>query len=241
MRAAIIDDQAICRDELKSCLACYLEKFYAGEAFLIDEFESGSRFLQVFGPETYDIIFIDQYMEGLSGIETARLIRERDSLVALIFVTSSHEHAVESYGVRASGYLVKPYHYKGFEQAMNLAHLEKILLSRFISIEDDKILLRNILWCDRDAHYAQVHTEDRGVVRYRVPFAAVESLLEPFSQFLTCYRGMIVNLDRVQRMDDTDFLMDTGERVPFRKRDRSEIRKQYYAYMFQKVREDSLL
>lgn len=72
MKAAIIDDLALCREELQDCLNRYLDENYAGETPMIHEFESGEAFLSRFVPGAYDIIFIDQYMDGLSGIDTAQ-------------------------------------------------------------------------------------------------------------------------------------------------------------------------
>lgn len=37
----------------------------------VGEFSSGEDFLSQFQPEAWDVIFIDQYMDGLSGIDTA--------------------------------------------------------------------------------------------------------------------------------------------------------------------------
>lgn len=47
-------------------------------------------------------------MPGLNGIELAKEIRSSDKAADIIFLTSSHEFAVESYTVKASNYLVKP-------------------------------------------------------------------------------------------------------------------------------------
>ena len=111
MKAAIIDDIALCRAEARSCFVRYIQDTCAGETPVVEEFSSGEEFLSRFTPGDYDIIFIDQYMDGLSGMNTAREIRSRDELAALVFVTTSREHAIESYGVRACGYLVKPLNY----------------------------------------------------------------------------------------------------------------------------------
>lgn len=240
MRAAIIDDLALCREELKENLTRYFSENYIGEEPVVEEFASGSEFMKMFQPEHYDVIFIDQYMEGLSGIDTAREIRRRDTSVALIFVTTSCGHAVDSYGVRACGYLVKPYSYEAFEQTMKLARVEKILKARFICVGDDKILLRDIVWCDRDGHYIQIHTDSCGVMRYRMAFSALETALASYPQFLQCYRGLMVNMDRAERIEEMEFFMDTGERVPFRKRDQADLRKRFSHYMFQKEREGGL-
>ena len=103
------------------------------------------------------------------------------------------------------------------------------------------ILLKEILWCDRDGHYVQIHTDMRGVLRYRVTIAFLEAVLSAYPQFLPCYRGLIINMDRVRRMEELEFLMDTGERVPFRKRDHKEIKSRFSQYMFRRARGEDLL
>lgn len=240
MKAAIIDDLTACRGEIRECLNRYLDENYAGETPVIEDFESGEEFLSRFTPETYDIIFIDQYMDGLSGMDTAKKIREKDGLVAVVFVTTSPDHAVESFGVRACGYLVKPFSYEKFEKTMEVARLEKIRNARFIRMEKNKVLLREILWCGQDGHYVEIHTEKRGIFRFRLPFGAFTGQLTPYPQFLTCYKGCIVNLERAQRIDGLDFVMDTGERVPFSARDRKKIETLFDEYTFQREREDGL-
>lgn len=241
MQVAIIDDLAVCRQEIKEYLLRYIRENYQGEEPELDEFESGTRFLDAFRPQVYDVIFIDQYMEGMSGMDTAREIRKLDEEAAIIFVTTSSDHAVDSYGVRASGYLIKPFTYEAFGETMRLARLGKIMNARFIALGDDRILLKEILWCDRDGHYVQIHTDMQGVLRYRVAFASLEAVLSAYPQFLPCYRGLIINMDRVRRMEELEFLMDTGERVPFRKRDHKGIKSRFSQYMFRRAREEDLL
>lgn len=240
MKAAIIDDLATCRDEIRNCLNCYLNENYAGETPVIEDFESGEEFLSHFTPESYDIIFIDQYMDGLSGIDTAEKIREKDQFVALLFVTTSLDHAIESFNVRACGYLVKPFSYEKFKKTMNLAQLEKIRNARFIHIEKNKLLLREILWCSQNDHYVEIHTEKRHIFRFRLPFGEFAKQLMPYPQFFTCYKGCIVNLERVERIDGLDFVIDTGEKVPFSARNRKKIEVLFDEYTFQREREDEL-
>jgi len=240
MKAAIIDDLAICREEMRESLKRYLDETYSGDMPVIREFESGEDFLSHFRPGDYDIIFIDQYMDGLSGINTAKRIREKDELAALVFVPTSLSHAIDSYEVRACGYLVKPYTYEKFRKTMELTRLEKIRSARFISVEQNKFLLREILWCDRDGHYIQIHTEKRGMFRSRIPFAELTGLLAPYRQFVNCYKSCIVNMDRVEQVDGLDFLLDTGDRVPFSGRKKKEMEELFDEYLFWREREDEM-
>lgn len=240
MKVAIIEDLAACREEIRSCLERYLDENYTGETPVTQDYESGEDFLSYGTKENWDIIFIDQYMNGLSGIDTAKKIRERDELVALIFVTSSLNHAIESFSVQASGYLVKPYSYQQFKKTMELARLDKIRNARFICMEKDKILLREILWCSQDYHYVEVHTDKRGIFRFRMPFGEFTKYLIPYPQFLICYKGCVVNMERAERIDGLDFIMDTGGKIPFSGRDRKKIETLFDEYLFRREREEGL-
>lgn len=241
MRVAIIDDISRCREDIREYLLRYMKENYAAETVSIEDYTSGQAFLSDFMPDTYDIIFIDQYMDGLSGIDTALEIRKLDKLAALIFVTTSRDHAIDSFTVQACGYLVKPYGYDNFAKTMETARLDKIWGARFIRIEQEKILLNEILWCDQDNHYVQIHTDKCGLYRFRLSFKSLTGLLAPYPQFLTCYKGCIVNLERVECIIRFDFLMDNGNIVPFSQRDKKKIESLYHSFIFQRERKGMLL
>ena len=240
MKVAIIDDLLECQNEIRDCLHRFFTEHYAKDPVQIESFFSGEEFLAGYTKDSFDLIFIDQYMHGLSGIETAEGIREIDELVVLVFITTSREHAIDSYHVRAGGYLLKPFSYDDFKQTLTLAGIAKLRNARFISIENDKILLREILWCDLDGHYIQIHTTQRGILRYRIPFSTAAAMLN-YPQFLTCYKGCMVNLDHVEKIDGLHFVLTTGDRILFSKRDKKKIESDYHTYLFQKAREDDLL
>lgn len=55
-----------------------------------------------------DLALLDVEMPGMSGIELAAAIKEKQPDVAVIFVTAYPKYAVSAFSVRASGYLLKP-------------------------------------------------------------------------------------------------------------------------------------
>ena len=59
-----------------------------------------------------DIILLDMIMPLVNGMDTARELRQADTAVRLVFLTSSPEFALESYEVRAFDYLLKPVTYE---------------------------------------------------------------------------------------------------------------------------------
>lgn len=77
---------------------------------LLAEIEKGTRF---------DILFLDVLMPGESGMDAAAEIRNYDSNVKIIFLTSSAEYAVQPYMVGAYFYQLKPIWAESFFRLMD--------------------------------------------------------------------------------------------------------------------------
>ena len=75
----------------------------------IFEYENGETFLTAAKECPFTVVFLDIYMNGSNGIDTAKELRRSDTDCLLIFTTTSTDHALEGFQVRALHYLVKPY------------------------------------------------------------------------------------------------------------------------------------
>ena len=112
------DDDPSVLDELHELLGSYRAEHNADiapTAFqspfeLLAAIEKGARF---------DILLLDVLMPGENGIEAAREIRQYDSNVKIIFLTSSAEFAVQSYTVGAYFYQLKPIWPESFFRLMD--------------------------------------------------------------------------------------------------------------------------
>ena len=107
MRIAIVDDIASERTLLHARLQQQLVK--RGVHADLAEFENGEFFLKAAKERSFAVLFLDIYMDGANGVEIARELRKSDPDCLLIFTTTSTDHAVEGFKVRALHYLVKPY------------------------------------------------------------------------------------------------------------------------------------
>ena len=107
MRIAIVDDLDAERAQLKERLVRQL-RARGTEAELL-EFDSGEAFLAAENEQRFSAAFLDIYMEGLSGMEAAKELRKTDADCLLVFTTTSTDHALEGFQVRALHYLVKPF------------------------------------------------------------------------------------------------------------------------------------
>lgn len=243
MKIAIIDDSKDDIQLIKHYIKEYFIHNYSGIPLTIHEYLSGESFLMAFSQSAYDIIFLDCYMKKLSGLETAQLIRKTDLSVLLIFITVSRDFAIDSYRVKACGYLVKPLTYESFSETMSLNMQNSLKKSQFVELENGKdyvrIFLKDIICCDISGHYSQIHTISK-IIRVRMAFSKLADVLSPYPEFLLCYRGCLVNMKKIVRIENQAFVMTNGDRIPFRKKEEGAIMKTYSSFLFEKVRNHEL-
>jgi len=84
----------------------YLE----GKGHNVTPAKSGDETLDLLENNQYDLIFLDENMPGLSGIETLTLINEKYITTPVIMITKSEEESImeEAIGSKISDYLIKP-------------------------------------------------------------------------------------------------------------------------------------
>lgn len=235
MRVAIVDDIQAERETLERYLNRYcLEQLLPCEATC---FDSGSAFVQA-GSFDYDLIFLDIYMPGLNGLDTAARIRQNNPDVLLIFTTTSADFAVKSYRVRAFDYLVKPFTYAQLSETLRLAVKSLSQAASFITLKtgrnQTRVLLHKILYVDYSNHYIQIHTEQGETVTSRMYFEEITKILAPYPQFLYCSRNCIINMDKVSRLEKADFILASGECIAMNRNTVAELRQKYADYIFQK-------
>ena len=103
MRIAICDDD---RDEIAKIQHVIAE--IQGN-YQVDTYLAGKTMLEAAGQgEKYDIAFCDIYMKNENGMNTAKEMQTVSPDTAIVFITSSTEHAVEAFSMQALHYLVKP-------------------------------------------------------------------------------------------------------------------------------------
>ncbi|WP_298247034.1 PglZ domain-containing protein [uncultured Christiangramia sp.] len=72
--------------------------------------KSGTEALELIEEENFDIIFLDENMPGLTGLETLTEIKERRETVPVVMITKSEEEYImeEAIGSKIADYLIKP-------------------------------------------------------------------------------------------------------------------------------------
>lgn len=85
----------------------------------VELFAGGEEFLAAQRSAPFDIVFLDIYMDGITGVETAERLRERDSSCKVVFLTTSSEFMLDALHLHAFDYIIKPVTAKAFAKTMN--------------------------------------------------------------------------------------------------------------------------
>ncbi len=211
LRIAVCDDDARQADALAASAAAWAQD--AGQPCETAVFLSAEAFL--FAPGPWDILLLDVEMPGMSGTELARRLRESDSRVQIVFITSHFEFMGEGYEVDALHYLVKP-----VETAKLSAVLDKAAARlaeeppSLVVVSDGetvKLYERDILYAEARAHDTAIRTA-KAEYRVRESIGALAARLS--ADFFQTHRSYYVSLKHVRRISRTAVTLDDGTEVP---------------------------
>lgn len=190
---------AICEDTDADARRLQLYAEQSGLPLLCERFESDEAFLHSFHAGRYDLVFMDIYMNNaVQGIKAAEAIRETDELVMLAFTTSSLDHTLESYRLKALMYLEKPVKAEDVKETLELALMKRKSLSLLTLTaaggQRKDIPLDSILYFEQKNHVVEVHTASGVFVTSQS--ARMDEIEErlPRPPFLRCHRSFMVNL-----------------------------------------------
>lgn len=212
----------------------------------VDQFETGYSFLSACKRFVYDLAFLDIFLKGdtRTGIDISSRLREKYPQCQFIFTTTSREHAVDAFRLHALDYLAKPYNYDDFADSMDRFSDRFRQFEHYITLKEGRqqtrVLIKDIMYTDYHNHYIQVHTTSN-MIRTYMSFADFAPLLEPYQEFLWCYRNCLVNMNYIATVDEKDFVLKNGERLPLSRMRKNEIVQTYADYIFEYVNRGNAL
>src|SRR3954467_11779899 len=128
LRAVLVDDEQLARDELGYLLG------RLGGIEVVGHAGNGIEALSTIDRLHPDVVFLDVQMPGLTGFEVARRMLDTQNGSHIIFVTAYDQHAIEAFEVNAVDYLLKPVEQARLELAVQRAR-RRIEVDRLDRIE----------------------------------------------------------------------------------------------------------
>ena len=220
LRAVVVDDEQLARDELGYLLG------RVGGVEVIGQAGNGVEALTTITRLQPDLVFLDVQMPGLTGFEVARRMLDTQAPAHIIFVTAYDQHAIEAFEVNAVDYLLKPVDQARLEVALQRARrrvatdrpdgaigdqLEKIVQlvadrqsrrerlaikvgERFLLVQADDIIHASLV----DDGIAVVTSQYAGTSSYRT-LDELQARLDP-TVFWRVHRSHLVNINKIKEI-----------------------------------------
>ena len=228
MRIAICDDEVsvveILEEKIKELLPdAIIEKYLSGEELILSSCKP-------------DILFLDIQMPGKDGMETARILREDNKEMILIFVTAAEEYVFQAFDVGAFHYLVKPFSDEKLKEVLTKAvHIAKNRLTpkedqKYIMIQSAgnhiRVFLRDIVYAEVYNRKVIIHTQDADI-EYYGKLQELECMAG--EDFFRTHRAYLVHFKYIEKYDANRVTMKNGTAM-IAKKNYPEFVKQYLKY-----------
>lgn len=203
----------------------------------LDCFDNGDDLLSKHEAGPYDIIFLDIVMPLLSGMDTAKELRNLDKSVKIIFLTSSPEFALNAYSVRALDYILKPVPYEKLKEVlkecMDLLHKEPAHVTLKTAGGYQKIYLHDIEYLEAQNKRVLFYLVDGDSLEVLQSLHSFEKELPDSTGFFKCHRSYLVNLKNVRHFTNIELTTKSGRQIPIARGFGKPFQDAYFALMFQ--------
>ena len=208
---------AICDDEREEILKIRNLIFNIQDNYRVDPFLNGQSLLEaVEEGNVYDLLFCDVYLQQENGIEIVRRLLRISPQTAVVFFTTSQEHAIEAFSVESLHYLVKPVSqediievFRRFGNRKKPRHTLTLRIDRMV----------NVLYQD----------EIMRVYSIRRPWQEISGMLD--DSFVQIKKGVTLNMHYISRMTFRECTTRDGLTFLLRRDQAKDIREKYFAFV----------
>ena len=230
MNIAICDDIVECREKLMTLLIPYIEKY----SLHIEVFETGEAFISSLERGiNYAIIFLDIELKGMSGLEVAQRIREKQDNTIIIFVTGYVNYVSDTFRLGAFQFLTKPINENDFAYDFERAiHTYQTQHRRYVVRWRDtntSVEYNKIYYIEAYNRHLFIHTTS-GEYECVGKLSDEYAKLKPYG-FARCHQGYLVNLSKIKQIDKKTVCMVNEENVPISRQLRSAFLEQFNLYL----------
>ena len=172
---------------------------------LLSTFDNAIEALAFLKTNKVDLLFLDINMHGLSGIE---LLETSTIDCQVIIITAYQEYALKGFDLQVSDYLLKPYSFERFVQAVD--RVQRNLLSNskpndktffFVKTEYrlEKIFFNDVFYIEGKKDYRKIHTTDKNVMTLQT----FNDFEREISSNLICrvHKSFMVSLAKIESIE----------------------------------------
>lgn len=199
-----------------------LEKYVAKIPFLelVDTTNSSLKALSIIEQTKIDLVFLDIQMPELTGLQLSKIIKGKTKI---IFTTAYSQFALDSYDVNAVDYLLKPFEFERFYEAVkkventqqdSISEVPKST-SEFLFVKTggknnfEKVYVNDILYIEGLKNYVAIHLLNSQIITNNT-LKNIEDLL-PKSEFIKTHKSFIVSLRHISKTDSLNVYVNNKD------------------------------
>ncbi len=229
MKIALCDDNKEFRTKLYDKLLT--SKIISDSDF--DKFSCAEDLIEsIKADNVYSIIFLDIEMEGLNGIEAAKIIKEKYPETVIVFVTNYGEYAIDAFDCDACGYLLKDFSNDKLDNLLRKVVKKVKTTKKHIYLDSENGLVTlfpdDIYYIEYTRRYCTYYTNsEKYTIKKNISNALSELKDYGFCQVYQCF---IVNFAKVQAILKEDVVLTNDVKVPISRYRKAQILKEYIHY-----------
>lgn len=234
LRIAVCDDNSEFLEQAVDLIKRWSEQ--SSTPLEIYRFDNGDELIAKNAVVRIDIIFLDIIMPLLNGMDTAKELRQTNTNVKIIFLTSSSEFALESYAVKAYDYLLKPISYEKIKNVLDECSYafdkepKNIVFKTAYGYQ--KLFYYDIEYAEAQNKKVVIYLRSGKTVDAAEPFYFFVKRLTDCDGFFKCHRSYLVYIQNVDHFNMTEIITKSGHRVPIARGYGKAFQEAYFSWMF---------
>lgn len=209
----IVDDEFLARKLLSE----YVSKVDCLN--LVDTCSDATKAMEVLNNNNVDILLLDIQMPDISGIEMIKYLNNNKA--AVILTTAYSEYAVDAFSLGVVDYLLKPFDYARFMQAINKviglssSDSSSETSNDYLMVKADyklyKINFEDLTFIEGQHEYVTFHTKTKRITALYSLKSLEETL--PKERFVRVHKSFIVSIKDIEDIDKT-IVTVAGNKIP---------------------------
>ena len=173
-----------------------------------------------------DVLFLDIEMPHLNGLELLRVLIDPPEV---IITTARQDFAVDAFELRVTDYLVKPFDFARFTQAVQRVQARPGPAAKapadaptntdlFVKVNSRMVRINfdDVLYVEALSDYVNIVTAKQKYIVYTT-LKALETRLAPFPNFVRVHRSYLLNAQQIESIEDNTANLRGGHFVPIGK------------------------
>ncbi len=179
-----------------------------------------------------DLIFIDDNVEMKPSVENARIVRGKDSGVAIVLLSTNPEKVFEAFTVKTHRFLTKPITQNDIFDAIDSYRKDLFSGKGIIAKVDNAFRIfssEEVYALIADGSRPKIMTRDE-VIEVLTPFNRIMTQL-PEEYFFRCHRSYVVNMKYIAKFDAEQIELTNHSIVPISRRKRMDFHMNYAEFV----------